>query len=440
MDLTLEQVTEMAPDAGSAAAGRKLMALKNWEQVGRSSEALWGMCRGSAVYQVKVDLSNLGYACSCPSRKFPCKHVLGLLMLRAASPEAAPESSEPDWVTDWLSRRRERAEKKSAPVEKDATAATDKKVVDEKAQRRRAQQREARVSDGLERLDVWMKDIVRTGLASVEAKPPPFWEEQAKRLVDAQAGGMAARVSRWSEIPRSGRDWPTRLLLELGLAKLLIQAWQRLDMLDASLQQDVRQLVGWNVTQAELERDGERVVDLWLVAGQRTDDEDRIRVQRSWIVGRATGRWGMVLQFSPHNQSFADAIVPGSEQAGEVVFYPGAARQRAKFLIREQITGVAARPPGVDTIEMFLQQVSDALARLPWLSMFGVMLHDVIVTMRDELWYVRDRDGRCLPIAGRDHWRLLALTGGHPVDVAGEWDGYCLRPLGLYLDGVYRVL
>ncbi|MCA9164970.1 MAG: hypothetical protein KDA62_18385, partial [Planctomycetales bacterium] len=66
MDLTLEQVTEMAPDGSSAAAGRKLMALKNWEQVGRSSEALWGMCRGSAVYQVKVDLSNLGYACSCP--------------------------------------------------------------------------------------------------------------------------------------------------------------------------------------------------------------------------------------------------------------------------------------------------------------------------------------------------------------------------------------
>ncbi|MCA9201513.1 MAG: SWIM zinc finger family protein, partial [Planctomycetales bacterium] len=191
------------------------------------------MCRGSAVYQVKVDLSNLGYACSCPSRKFPCKHVLGLLMLRAASPEAAPQSSEPDWVTDWLSRRRERAEKKSAPVEQEAAPATDKKVVDEKAQRRRAQQRESRVSDGLERLDVWLKDVVRNGLANVETKPAPFWEEQAKRLVDAQAGGMATRVSRWSEIPRSGRDWPTRLLIELGLAKLLIQAWQRFDSLDA---------------------------------------------------------------------------------------------------------------------------------------------------------------------------------------------------------------
>ena len=87
MDLTLEQVTEMAPDSSSAAAGKKLMALKNWPDVGRDDASLWGKCQGSKVYQIMVDLSNLGYKCNCPSRKFPCKHVLGLLMLTAASPE-----------------------------------------------------------------------------------------------------------------------------------------------------------------------------------------------------------------------------------------------------------------------------------------------------------------------------------------------------------------
>ena len=113
MDLTLEQVTEMAPDSSSAAAGKKLMALKNWPDVGRDDASLWGKCQGSKVYQIMVDLSNLGYKCNCPSRKFPCKHVLGLLMLTATSPDAVAETTRPDWVDDWLSKRQARAEKKT---------------------------------------------------------------------------------------------------------------------------------------------------------------------------------------------------------------------------------------------------------------------------------------------------------------------------------------
>ena len=44
------------------------------------------------------------------------------------------------------------------------------------------------------------------------------------------------------------------------------------------------------------------------------------------------------------------------------------------------------------------------------------------------------------------HWlwseslRLLALSGGAPVDLAGEWDGERLLPLGAVVDGRYEVL
>ena len=47
MPLTLEQVVELAPDAAAVAAGKKLMARKNWQAIGRSTEALWGLCQGS---------------------------------------------------------------------------------------------------------------------------------------------------------------------------------------------------------------------------------------------------------------------------------------------------------------------------------------------------------------------------------------------------------
>src|SRR5258708_4872950 len=106
MNLTLEQIEKMAPDAASAAAGKKLVGIKHWPELGRSAAAVWGKCQGSAVYQVKVDLANMGYNCTCPSRKFPCKHVLGLLMLTVQSAEAVADRSAPDWIEELLAKRR----------------------------------------------------------------------------------------------------------------------------------------------------------------------------------------------------------------------------------------------------------------------------------------------------------------------------------------------
>src|SRR3954447_24415013 len=118
MQLSADQVLALAPDASSASAGRKLASMKGWQSLGSSPAALWGECQGSALYQVRVDLSDLTTKCSCPSRKFPCKHALGLLLLATTTPAALPGSEPPEWVSDWLGRRAaagRREEKKSPP-------------------------------------------------------------------------------------------------------------------------------------------------------------------------------------------------------------------------------------------------------------------------------------------------------------------------------------
>ena len=114
MNLTVDQVLALAPDAAAAAAGRKLASVKPWRGLGRSPAALWGECQGSALYQVRVDLADLTIKCSCPSRKFPCKHGLGLLLLASGAPAAVPEAEPPEWVSDWLARRATTAEKRQA--------------------------------------------------------------------------------------------------------------------------------------------------------------------------------------------------------------------------------------------------------------------------------------------------------------------------------------
>ncbi|MBU3871695.1 SWIM zinc finger domain-containing protein, partial [Streptomyces sp. 4503] len=114
---TAERVLALAPDATSRTAGGKLAAAGTWSGAGAHGEAVWGLCSGSGSkpYQTVVDLNGPGYRCSCPSRKFPCKHALGLLLLWTSGEGGVPGSGEPpEWAEQWLGDRRERAGKLAA--------------------------------------------------------------------------------------------------------------------------------------------------------------------------------------------------------------------------------------------------------------------------------------------------------------------------------------
>lgn len=80
---TTEQVEGAAPDSSSIAAARKLARPGPWSDTGSSETLLWGKCQGSGrtPYQVSVDLTGPAFRCSCPSRKFPCKHALALMLI-----------------------------------------------------------------------------------------------------------------------------------------------------------------------------------------------------------------------------------------------------------------------------------------------------------------------------------------------------------------------
>ena len=86
MTLDANQILALAPDPASAKAGSQLATPRNWSNLGTSDSALWGECQGSGKtpYRTQIDLGGPAFKCTCPSRKFPCKHGLGLYLLRAA--------------------------------------------------------------------------------------------------------------------------------------------------------------------------------------------------------------------------------------------------------------------------------------------------------------------------------------------------------------------
>src|SRR6476646_6343377 len=108
MSLTLERIEALAPDQASLAAARKLLKASLWPTLAEGEGLVWGECQGSGAtpYRVVIHEADAGYKCTCPSRKFPCKHTLALMWMRAEGSPAFAPAAVPDWVKDWLSRRR----------------------------------------------------------------------------------------------------------------------------------------------------------------------------------------------------------------------------------------------------------------------------------------------------------------------------------------------
>jgi hypothetical protein len=49
---------------------------------------------------------------------------------------------------------------------------------------------------------------------------------------------------------------------------------------------------------------------------------------------------------------------------------------------------------------------------------------------------VAEPGGAALTLSGSRDWlSLLALSGGEPVDLFAEWDGFALNPLSVCADG-----
>lgn len=438
MAFTSEQILALAPDAASASAGRGLANTRKWVSLGGNEAALWGECQGSGSkpYQTQIDLSEPAFKCSCPSRKFPCKHGLGLFLLYAAQADAFTQKEPPDWVAQWLESRAGRAEKAAERAEKVAA-----KQADPAAQAKRAAQRENKVGAGLQELELWLADLIRGGLAQAQGQPYSYWNGIASRMIDAQAPGLARRLRELGGLASGGPGWQDALLAELGEIHLILEAYRRLETLPPGLQEDVRAIIGWTVKEEELAQ-LEAVADVWLVIGQRVEEEENLRVGRSWLWGRNSRRFALVLQFAHASQSLSLAFLPGTVTQAEIVFYPGSRPLRAAVRSRsgtEVLRTEDLKSEHSHDVRMILEDFGAALAANPWTEAWPGILREVLPVTDGNNWAVRDAAGDELPLP-KDfarRWHLLAASGGAAVDLFGEWNGRELRPFGAYASGTY---
>ena len=439
MNYSPEQIIALAPDAASAKAGRSLATASKWQNVGQDERALWGECQGSGAkpYQTVIDLNEPAFKCSCPSRKFPCKHALGLFLLVASQPPTA-QTSAPVWATEWLDKRDQQAQRRTEAAKK-AEEEPDEETLARRATQKakRSLDREAKVVAGLKELDLWLRDLLRHGLASAQTRSIDYWEQMAARLIDAQAPGVARRIRDLSRVPQSGNGWIEQLLGRVSSLFLLLKAFERIETLPAATQADVRSAIGWSYKEDELPEDN-LVSDEWLVLGQRTTGEEGLRVRRTWLWGQRVAKGALVLDFAAPGQHLALELLPGTINEAELIFYPSNYPLRA-VLRKRSTTRAFKEIPGYPGSDQLLMTYADVLALNPWIEAIPAPLLRVVPVRRGEQWFARDSDGRVLPLKceATSGWKWTALSGGHPIAIFGEWNGRSLLPISAWADDRY---
>ncbi|MFF8613370.1 SWIM zinc finger family protein [Streptomyces sp. NPDC015350] len=431
---TVEQVLALAPDEASRKAGSKLGSAGPWSGGGcDGSGAVWGLCKGSGSkpYRTVVDVTGPAYKCSCPSRKFPCKHALGLLLVWASDGAALPGGEAPDWAGEWLTGRRARAAERTGKDAPGGGAASG--PADPEAARRRAERRAERITGGAQELEERLADLLRGGLAAAGQSGYGLWEETAARMVDAQAPGLAARVRELGSVPGSGQGWPVRLLEECALLHLLDSAWLGIDRLPEPLAATVRTRVGLT-THAE----GPPVRDHWLVLARYDTPDGRIVARRIWLHGRRTGRTALLLSFAAPGRSPAPALPVGVTIDAEITPYPGAGQLRAELGEQFGTPSPVGTPPPGGTAADAIGAYGRALRDDPWLDSWPVTLGEVIPVPSGDGWQLVDAaGGAALPVAPAalsrpGLWKLVALSGGAPVTVFGECGHRGFDPLAAW--------
>lgn len=193
IEITQQKIEELAPNAEAAKKGRELHKKGKFANLKISAEKnlIWGECAGSGKnpYYCSadyVDAHNPVFRCNCPSRQFPCKHAIGLLYCYEAD---ASQFAQADVPEDILSKR-DKIEKKQEKK------AQEKESIKEKAEKPKKVNKAAFTKKidaqliGIETAQKLLRDIVNTGLSSVDAKMRSTLKAQIKELGNYYIGGI----------------------------------------------------------------------------------------------------------------------------------------------------------------------------------------------------------------------------------------------------------
>ncbi len=444
MYFTIPQVQSLAPKPTAYKAGEKLSLIDKWETRGCSNRVLWGSIfgSGSKPYYTQVDVQDLAYKCSCPSRQFPCKHAIGL-MLSYAKSDNEKQEEEPEEIATWVNKRRKKAEPKE---EKELTEEEITKR--EKAKGKRSEDREKLVNAGVEELELWLKDLIRTGFLELPNKPSSYFTKMSARLVDAKSSGLAGWIKSLGKLDYSSQEiWFPAACSIIARVYLILKSWKNKEQLTPEWQQSIKNLIGWSQSPKELMTDVKAlaVKDNWLVLGQQRESIDEIVVQRTWLYGLKTEQSMLDLSFGSVFSPLENKFVAGMVLKAEVAFFSGQFPQRGIVrMTADTLNHLPEQTTFFKDISSVYKKINSLKVQYPWLNDQSILVQNVRLIAKGETFWISDEKGEGMKLESsfdkQSFMKWIMLTGNARVSMSIVLKQNRILPLGVFIDNKYFAL
>jgi hypothetical protein len=445
---TEPQIQAISPKPEAFAAGKKLSAASQWLSFGKSDRAMWGEIKGSGStpYRTQIDIQDVAYKCSCPSRQFPCKHGLGLLLLYSDATKVTDGiATEPDWVIEWVDKRRTKAE---APPKEEKEYTNEEREKLDKAKEKRQDDRIVLVNAGIQELDLWLQDIVRLGLLELQNKSSADISNMAARMVDSKAPGLASWVNSLNNIDYGNTDkFHEEATSIIGKLYLLVLSWKNFENLTPEWQQTIKTLFGWTQSSKELLADANAssLKDEWIVLGQEVEEIDDITIQRNWLWAVNNNKTALILNFGTRFSPLENTVIPGLIIEAELLFFPSVLEHRAVMKIQKSILPLLnTQPKFCANWNEVNELMTDQQAINPWSNNQAFLLEKVSLTKVNDDWFLIDKDN-CMMMASQKvneeiFLKWILISGNIPCNISVVMKGSTALPLGIFFDKKYMLL
>ena len=215
-----QQIAAMAPNANAVNNARKIVKSGGFTEHARSEDDTFymGSCKGSgsSAYRVTLDFADNDAPvcrCSCPSRQFPCKHGLALMM-ELSQGRHWDICDIPQDILDKRAKKDVRAGKKESQGDRPRAP----KKTNQAARTKKLKKQ----LEGLDLAEKVVRELVEAGLGTLNGTSVKVYQDLAKQLGDYYLPGpqrlvqsLVLEVSRLKEDGKGDYKESVRILVFL---------------------------------------------------------------------------------------------------------------------------------------------------------------------------------------------------------------------------------
>jgi hypothetical protein len=192
MEITEKMIMEYAPTVAAAKNGHNLVQKNKFSNLKISADKtlIWGECAGGEKNPYScsadfIDETQPVFRCNCPSRQLPCKHAIGLLYAFEAN-NIFQIADIPEDIISKREKLEKRHEKKKPDNEtvKENTESRKKGSIVTLVKKIETQLSGVKIAEKI------LKDLIQSGLSSVDAKISQSLQIQIKELGNYYINGI----------------------------------------------------------------------------------------------------------------------------------------------------------------------------------------------------------------------------------------------------------